>query len=83
MITTKKNKATTSTRAARRLFKKVQTAEKGRLSRAGRADDNDLFAFFDMLVDATENLVVAERFFQSFNVYHFRAASFQVFREAW
>ena len=40
------------------------------LARAGRTDDNDLFALLDMLVDALENLMVAIRLVQIFNVDH-------------
>ena len=69
--------------AARRLLEQVQTAQESRLARAGRTDDNDLFALLDMLVDALENLMVAIRLVQIFNVDHFRAASSRKYQAAW
>ena len=69
--------------AARRLLEQVQTAQESRLARAGRTDDNDLFALLDMLVDTLEHLMVAKGFVQVFNVDHFRAASSQKCRAAW
>ena len=69
--------------AAGRLLEQVQAAQKGRLARAGRADDYDLLALLDMLVDTLEHLMVAKGFVQVFNVDHFRAASSQKCRAAW
>ena len=69
--------------AAGRLLEQVQAAQKGGLARAGRADDYDLLALLDMLVDTLEHLMVAKGFVQVFNVDHFRAASSQKCRAAW
>ena len=52
--------------AAGRLLQQVQAAQKGGLARAGRADDYDLLALLDMLVDTLEHLMVAKGFVQGF-----------------
>ena len=68
---------------AGRLLEQVQAAQEGRLTRTGRSDDNDLFALFDVLVDALEHTVRTIGFFQLYNVDHFRAASSQRLPAAW
>ena len=54
----------------------VETAQKRALSASGRADDDNLFAVFDICRYPCQNIKVAKALFQVNYVYHFCAASF-------
>ena len=63
-------------RAFRRHFEEVDAPQQRTLARARRADDDDDFLLLDMEVDALQDVGVAIRFVQVFNVDHLDYTSF-------
>lgn len=49
-----------------RLFQQVQAAQEGALSRTGRSDNHDDFAFLDGNVDAAKHLILSKGLVQIF-----------------
>lgn len=52
-----------------RLFQQVQAAQEGALSRTGRSDNHDDFAFLDGNVDAAKHLILSKGLVQIFYFY--------------
>ena len=68
--------------ARARLFKHVETAKKGRLSRAGRTDDADDISLVYLDRNTRKHLGVSEFFVQIKNAYHSFRASFRAYASA-
>ena len=58
------------------LFQAVQTPEKGTLTGTGRSDNDHFFALFNVGGNVFQNVEIAERLVQMFNLDHCVPASF-------
>ena len=65
--------------SAGRLFQQIEAAQEGGLARSGRTDDNDLLAFFDMLINPAKDLLMPKAFLKILCDNHFRSP-FPIFR---
>jgi len=62
--------------SARRIFKTIETAKECALTASGGSDYGYTLAFFDLDIDAVENIELSEALMKINYFYHFCAVSF-------